>query len=391
MDMLHDNKRQNNLLETRPTIISLIPFLIDAGEGHDFSYNRSVQKAAESIGWKYIAAVPETAKGDLPPGWCKCLPHRYLLKKNVFFKINTSCLYIISFSRFLRKNVIPESPVQVIFIESFYVLHLAALTCALLLTPRENISVWLLYRYPPSMFGKLKWRVFKFLNGVIKQIIKPGRFHLLTDSDVLAKSLSAFFKQPVKVVPVPHIDIFSRESFSKSSPEIMCWWPGSPATSKGWDIIRRIAKLRAEEACKFCLVAAESSNIQPTPGGVKVQLVKNFLPRSVYLEWMYKSDMILLPYNSESHSERTSGIFVECIAAGKIPIVTEGTWMAKELRKFDLDELIVNWLRPDILCQLLKIANDKAVKDKVAEMRKAYLAFHNENNFAVMMRALFEE
>jgi hypothetical protein len=241
------------------------------------------------------------------------------------------------------------------------------------------------------MFGKLKRWIFKFLNGVIKQIIKPGRFHLLTDSDVLAKSLSAFFKQPVKVVPVPHIDIFSRESYSKSSPEIICWWPGSPTTSKGWDIIRRIAKLRAEEACIFCLVAAASSNIHAIPGGIEVQLIDDFLPREVYCEWMQRSDMILLPYDPDSYAQRTSGIFVECIAAGKIPIVTEDTWMAKELLKFGLEELIVSWDEPDILSRLSNIAGNDVTKNKIVRMQQSYLNFHSEINYASKMKSLFEK
>ena len=71
--------------------------------------------------------------------------------------------------------------------------------------------------------------------------------------------------------------------------------------------------------------------------------------------------------------------------------MTEGTWAANELEKFDLQELIFKWDTPSILPMLLKIACDDVIKTKITKMKTSYLSFHNKNNFANRMKLLFKE
>ena len=125
-------------------------------------------------------------------------------------------------------------------------------------------------------------------------------------------------------------------------------------------------------------------------GGVKVQLINDNLTRIEYCEWLGSCDLILLPYDRQAYSERTSGIFTECTIAGKIPIVTPNTWMANELSKYGLEKLAFEWQKPEIVVgNILEIAKDVAIKAKIDKMRRQYNQFHSIDQYVSKMKELF--
>ena len=83
--------------------------------------------------------------------------------------------------------------------------------------------------------------------------------------------------------------------------------------------------------------------------GMQAVSLPTHLTRTEYLMQLAISDLVLLPYDALAYKERTSGIFIETIVAGKMPAVTRGTWMAGELARYDLSELIVDWNAPAVL------------------------------------------
>lgn len=60
---------------------------------------------------------------------------------------------------------------------------------------------------------------------------------------------------------------------------------------------------------------------------------------------------MLIPYDAIAYQERTSGVFTEAVMAGNIPLTTTNTWMARELLKFGLDNLIISWENPESVWQ----------------------------------------
>src|SRR5512134_2021818 len=59
-----------------PLIISLM-FCLENEQGHIYSYNLSVGKAAHLLGWDHSAAVRAAAKiNTVPDGWQMCLGTR---------------------------------------------------------------------------------------------------------------------------------------------------------------------------------------------------------------------------------------------------------------------------------------------------------------------------
>jgi hypothetical protein len=383
---------QRNVSQDIPILISIIPNLL-GGEGHIIPYHNSVTKAADILGWKHIAAVaPDPKITDLPPNWDTCLSSKNLeATTNPIFRIfKFKDIYDLgdTIAQFLQQ-VVPYSNYPIVFIERFIHVQLLALLIALYIIPRQNLSVWLLYRRDTHQ-DKTRW-LYKLLNKAVKQILEPGKFHLLTDSEILSKSLSNYFNETVTVMPIPHTEVIDTEAIPKQSNEIVCWWAGAPRLEKGWDAMKSFVTSVSEEANKICVVAAENSQLLPVPGGVKVKLISNKLTQLEYVKWLATCDIVLLPYDATAYSERTSGIFTECIMAGKIPVVSEGTWMAKELYKYGIEELIINWEKPEIVAnKILKISKSLTVKNKVMKIYENYHSFHNVETYSREMNKIFD-
>jgi len=170
-------------------------------------------------------------------------------------------------------------------------------------------------------------------------------------------------------------------------PAVVAWWPGRPAADKGLETVRQLVRQTGPAAPQVQLVAAESAGLVPTPGACHVRLIPNVLSNAGYWGWMLAADLILLPYDL-SYAERTSGIFVEAICAGKPAVASAGTWMAHELLEHHLPELIVSdWLVPNIwegLASLLRCAD---VRARLDTMVAGYRRYHSLAGYAAALQA----
>ena len=75
--------------------------------------------------------------------------------------------------------------------------------------------------------------------------------------------------------------------------------------------------------------------------GKKNGRIEENLSREVYLRYLNESDAILLPYNIWNYQYSSSGIFIEAVSAGKVPLVSDGLWISGELKKHDLEGRII--------------------------------------------------
>jgi len=71
--------------------------------------------------------------------------------------------------------------------------------------------------------------------------------------------------------------------------------------------------------------------------------------------------------------------------------VTNNTWFSRELKKFELNELIINdWSKFNLDKKLSELQLMK-VRKKLALMKKKYLQFHNQNNFVKLLKKTCEK
>ncbi|MGK7944362.1 MAG: glycosyltransferase family 1 protein [Microcystaceae cyanobacterium] len=385
------------MVKSHPVIqfISIVPNLA-GGEGHTTPYHQAVSQELELLGWKHQIFIPEQeTDSSISHTWIPCLyPYDLEAEANLWqklFNVYHAIRLAISLSSSVNPSKINQSQTTLLFLERFIHLQLLALALAVYLLPKQNLRVWLLYRRDTHKSKTVK--LYKILNKWLKSLLPQGHFKLLTDSELLSQSLSQSFEQNVHVVPIPHTDFEDKieDSLELDNNILWCWWPGAPRLEKGWTIIQSLSHIPFAQGNKIGLVAGQNSQLKPNSQGIQVKLLPNRLSRQVYNQWLLNCDIILLPYDSLAYQERTSGIFTEAIIAGKIPCVSPDTWMAYELRKYQLEtDLALEWDHPEtVLNQLLEIKENPQIKDKLKQMQNAYRCFHNVKQYSQCLQQLF--
>lgn len=381
----------------QPIFVSLIPNLL-GGKGHVYAYHCAVREALVHLEWTHWAAVaPDATLKDLPEGWTPALdcPNLEAIANPVAKALNWWGIYrwAQQVANYLQRVVAYNRPV-IVLLERFIPSQLIGLWLALARIPTDQVAVWLLYRRDIHRL-KIRW-LYKLLNQLIAQQLLPDRLQLLADSELQAKSMGSYFHMPVTVMPIPHTTIDSAQAgvsaqarTTTSTSDITCWWVGEPRPEKGLATIRRLVTLTEPIAEQFCLIHAASADITPTPNGMKVKAIADNLSRKDYNAWLMASDVILLPYDCNAYQERTSGVFVEGVIAGKLPIVTQNTWMAHELARYGLSELAVVWEQAGILQYIADRLHDLTVADRLKHMQQAYLHFHTPATYAKTLLTLY--
>jgi hypothetical protein len=148
-------------------------------------------------------------------------------------------------------------------------------------------------------------------------------------------------------------------------------------------------------ADQICLLAAESANLTANltaiAHGMRSKSIPDHLSREDYNYWLSLCNIVLLPYDSEAYRERTSGIFTECIIAGKMPLVTPHTWMARELAQYHLQDLVIDWESGEqVIDKILELSNDQPIQDKLKAMQSVYHQRHNVGSFAEQLGKLYD-
>jgi len=79
---------------------------------------------------------------------------------------------------------------------------------------------------------------------------------------------------------------------------------------------------------------AIQANATPLPActhAANVELIRGPLDADAYARELSAADVMLLPYDQDRYRARCSGMLLEALAAGVVPIVTGGGWMGRQL------------------------------------------------------------
>lgn len=212
------------------------------------------------------------------------------------------------------------------------------------LAPAPFPRVVLLLRYPPAFYYpslphfKLAFRLFDLA-------YQAGKLRLATDSERLAGDFAEHTSVPLEVLPIPHArpGAAAARAVGQRRAKICFASLGNARAEKGIvEIIDAIRLLRdtynRRDEIEFFLqlndpdkecAARVRSFLEALPP--KVRVARTALSSDEYQSALSEADVVLLPYWRDLYASRTSGIFLEAVAAGKPVIVTADTWMTDEL------------------------------------------------------------
>lgn len=371
-------------ISQKKQMIAIVPPL-SSEKGHFYFYHLGIQEAASVIGWEYQVLIPKKNQlSTLPRGWHQRLDlNGSHLWPRFLKRLHSNHLLKKSLKEFFTEQLDQKKEV-IVFFEYFSPRELRLLKDALKPFRHFSISVWLMYRFDP-MKSKNKSDKFRRINDEISQHFE---LKLFTDSSLLVDNLESFYKRKVEILPIfAKTDIPAPSKSEKKFKEILCWWPGHPHKEKGLEHIQKLLttnSLQGQNIRVLLSSEAELSHLSPT---IPFTLLPPTLPRDQFLEYLADADLILLPYK-DRYQNTTSGLFVESIVAGKLPVVSSNTWMAEELKRYDLNELITDWEDDHLPERLVSLANEPSIRKKAEKMQKRYRSIHSPVYFSERMLAI---
>lgn len=364
--------------------------------GHSFIYSKYLQKAAEINGWDFLALLPKkTLLQDLPSKWlkkidCPTVRHWYEAVEKVPYKRERKVIrakqrlkYYASLYRSIKAMMTLEPKKSFIFfMEAFGETDVRLLSYLLKFLPAKRITVGLIHRYQSKTLGN---EVVKYREHHERIVHSGASLYLFTDSDLLKEDLEKSLYYPVDVLPIHYIEENLWSPLSQESP-VKCWWPGIVRAGKGLEIMQQFAKSSEPSNPSIELIFSEDAKIERGKSGPLVLKLPAHLNREKYLFWLKKSQVILLPYTDPHYQKATSSIFIEAIMANRLPLVYPKTWMAYELAKYDLKELIIEQSAHALSTTILELVRNSKVHEKLAIMRQSYLNFHKLEPYAKKLK-----
>ena len=392
--------------------IVVVSIATETRGGHFIPFHTAVGRIARSLGWRHVCAVDETSSNDIPGDWLRCLKHSHdletpgvqdLVRNRALGTLLSAMARAVGraweLGRTMRDVLLgaarPDERV-VVFIEWFNPFHLLALWFGIARARlrgkgRFRPSCWIMFHYifdPPRLHmvaNRLTMRLIEFTIG-------RGNLKILAEWEPAASQYAAYFRRSVTMMPLtcswPGKEVKGRD---RERGVISCWWPGIPHPRKGSEAIREIAlrtDARAAEEPPIEIHVPRSLEAQSPAGGPSLVVHEDRMETADYVAQMESTDVVLLPYDLVPYANVSSGIFMEAVMAGRMPLVTPSTTMASELRRYGLDRLIADWTAPGFWRNVRELLADEELHGKLVHMRADYLIRFSDDNFAEHMRGL---
>jgi glycosyltransferase involved in cell wall biosynthesis len=384
-------------------------FLREAG--HDYEYTVSVYKAWESRGGKAFIYGPVDAEDEFQTqfSFVPLFSHH----RNKFYspiplpKVANGLLNIIAGNPSYLGDLKKLKP-DIFSVNDVVLIHT--------LNHAQIFAVCNWYRSLPP--GNLPYLVLLFRNN---NIIYPGRrlltyyiywifFKLfqhsyrkgsvlyISDSEELAEEYGSISNRRVVVVPIPHIPDrhkMVRTTSPDTKPATIVYLGGA-REEKGFyllpEAIKHVLEKDGTSGVRFIIqsfVGKGAGRIilksiaELNKLGNSVVTIDRCFDTAEYYELMSLADAIIIPYRAPFYYSRTSGIFSEALGMGKPVIVPEGTWMQRQLLRFDGAGTTFRDNDPHSLADaVLSLLKDRsAMQEKALQSSTAWLKYHNPSNY----------
>lgn len=385
--------------DARPVFCIVDPSLRDF-VGHHFSYDASVAEAAEAAGFRAVALGPRDAIPEIrerlrvEPVFRRDIWGKHPLSKpfrGLAQRVVDHALCIRDFAADLRRGLaaLDLPPGSVILGHMITAKHLPGFASELARLPRggRDVTAILLLRYQPFFYDNpIGARAFRKLEALAA---RGQRIRIASDSLRLAEQIGRLTSLPVEVLPIPHTP---PEATAPRAPGARIRFAslGGARDEKGYvEILDAIRLLREErEGLAGLDFVLQSNDAAPDVQAAiddfagecpaEVTLLRSALDEAAYTAALHATDVVLLPYWRSIYEARTSGVFLEALAAGKPVIATADTWMSDELALHGAGILV-----PDRDPAALAVAIRDAARDhatlaaKARAERTAVLARHS--------------
>ena len=367
--------------------------------GHSYNYHSAVKNALDLDCIEYKVLIPKNnpiaSKNAI---WVAELDtSATLISKfnskavRFFYYVRDSITISLAWLKFYKEYSVSKK--TIVFFETggnFLDEALISLILSLLIF-KKPVAVWYLIRGLPTS-RKFQY-ILRFSIFCAQLLAGKDRLFILTDTLPLKEALALFLRRQVCCVAIPHglnASIGSKDIIKVAAQDSMIriWGVSCLGLNKGEDYLIRLLQNMHSEKKTQVLVRNAFIKKNELFKNQAILPIGDDLSEVDFISNLQSCNVALLPYfgsNNQQYHLSSSGIFVDCLATGLLPIVSPGTWMETELKRFGLEELIVDWGRynnlDDLVALIRKLLSSENIIEKLNEMRTVYCNFHSPAGF----------
>lgn len=232
------------------------------------------------------------------------------------------------------------------------------------------------------------------------------RMAFYTDSKGLARQYHEMAPNLLfRVLPVPYpVPAEYPVGRSRQAGPLRLTYVGDARVEKGYDLLPqlmselgetlldgRTARLVAQSNAAMSLeddVIARARDALKRYPATQVELLTHVLAVDEFNTLLSDADIVILPYDAQSYRNRSSGILVQAIAAGKPVVVPSGTWLSDTAPpgtnvQFDTPERLSKAV-------VSAIQSFDTLSAEAARHALAWRTFHNGSNLIGILKNAFE-
>jgi glycosyltransferase involved in cell wall biosynthesis len=228
---------------------------------------------------------------------------------------------------------------------------------------------------------------------------------LICDSQQLAEEYREITSLRIETLPVPHMipsHMLAASQSTNGSNHAICFsYLGEARMEKGFDLlVKAIQRLREMPEWRDARLRVHSYHhpMYHMHGWTRkllempeVECISDSMDSQNYYKMLLESDVIVMPYRRSTYIARSSGIFVDALAAGKPVVATEGTWMSEQLKRFGAGMLCKDNDPVDLARAMIEAKRSfPQIKQRAVSGKQTWIEAHNANVFFTSLLRLAE-
>ncbi len=370
--------------------------------GHSYNYHRAVRESLKLASIEYKVLIPKNnpiiVNDDLwetslriPISLVGNLPSKFLRLLNyTYYSLCIAFGWILFYRKFSN-----NAEVIVFYETGGNFLNEALISFVLKIFGKKPYAVWYLIRGFPDT-KKFQY-LMNFSIFLAEFFAGRGQLILCTDTVLLRDHLRVALKKNVTSLPIPHACNKSSDHQEKKEigvNGIKIWGLSCAGENKGEQYFANLLKNVDRPCDAHFLVRSTFLEKNKIPRRPYIKVISSELDAERFVLLLQSCNIVLLPYfggEGQAYKFSSSGIFVDAITAGLLPLVTKDTWMEYELNRFNLNELVVDWSKCNTLfdlCALIdKLICAKNTIRKLDLMSHSYATMHSPKGF---LKALYQ-
>ncbi len=396
---------QNSFMQDQKRVLIIDPDG-ESAVGHYLSYNQKLQKALECLG----AKVDVLCNDNMDPRILEKRPHYYprLSVKSYYVsvdkksqsRINRAFRELKSFLLQYMQNHQNDLITVYMYVGSLEYLDM------LHKIVRDNLRVRLVINLFRLSYVNLNQDYIANWMELIQDCLESkGRFIITVPTRELQEELYNLtgFSIPVAAHPSTTFDdddfpVIKGDwkEVKRAREKLNVLFPGLPRHEKGYTLtleaVDYLSAARQEISSSIRHVSWQGTpdNLKTLPEEINkhCHLIEGDLDEENFKAMFREHDVVVLPYDSTSFKNRTSGLLIDAIYAGLPAVVLQGTWLGRIVEEYGCGVVIEDLSPENIYQGLLEIK--KNYSDYAVEALKASTAYYNHNNWCILASSILK-